>query len=104
MVHSVLAIALILTSINTTGFVAIYTLIAVGFCNSIMFPTIFTLAIKGFEKSAEKPAGLLATAIIGGAFIPLFTGQIADTSGLATSFMLSAACYAYIAFYGFKWR
>ena len=104
MLHSLLAIALILTSINTTGYLAIYTLIAVGFCNSIMFPTIFTLAIKGFEKSAEKPSGLLATAIIGGAFIPLFTGQIADASGLATSFILSAVCYAYIAFYGFKWR
>jgi FHS family L-fucose permease-like MFS transporter len=79
-------------------------MIAVGLCNSIMFPTIFTLALKGLEKSAEKASGLLATSILGGAIIPLFTGWMADTSGLRTAFILPAVCYAYIAFYGFKLR
>jgi FHS family L-fucose permease-like MFS transporter len=102
--HSLLAIAFILISINTTGMLSVYTMIAVGLCNSIMFPTIFTLAIKGLEKSAEKASGLLATAILGGAIIPLITGWTADTSGLRIAFVLPAVCYAYIAFYGFKAR
>jgi FHS family L-fucose permease-like MFS transporter len=102
--HSALAIGLILLSVNSTGMIAVYTMIAVGLCNSIMFPTIFTLALKGFEKSAERASGLLATAIVGGAFIPLLTGWMADTAGLRTAFILPALCYAYIAFYGIKAR
>jgi FHS family L-fucose permease-like MFS transporter len=102
--HSALAIGLILLSVNSTGMIAVYTMIAVGLCNSIMFPTIFTLALKGFEKSAERASGLLATAIVGGAFIPLCTGWMADTAGLRTAFILPALCYAYIAFYGIKAR
>lgn len=100
--HSILAIAFIMISINTTGILSVYTMIAVGLCNSIMFPTIFTLALKGLEKSAEKASGLLATAILGGAIIPVFTGQMADSMGLRMAFTLPAICYAYIAFYGFK--
>lgn len=100
--HSLLSIALIVTSINTEGMIAVYTMIAVGLCNSIMFPTIFTLALKGLGKSAEKASGLLATAILGGAIIPLFTGWMADGSGLRMAFILPAVCYGYIAFYGVK--
>lgn len=102
--HSVLAIALIVASINSTGMLAVYAMIAVGLCNSIMFPTIFTLALRGLGKSAEKASGLLATAILGGAIIPLFTGYMADGSGLRIAFILPAVCYAYIAFYGIKSR
>lgn len=102
--HSVLAIAFIFISITTTGMLSVYTMIAVGLCNSIMFPTIFTLAIKGLEKSAEKASGLLATAILGGAIIPLITGWTADNGGLRIAFVLPAICYAYIGFYGFKAR
>lgn len=102
--HSALAIVLIFASINSTGMIAVYALIAIGLCNSIMFPTIFTLALKGLSGSAEKASGLLATAILGGAIIPLFTGWMADGSGLRAAFILPAVCYAYIAFYGFRSR
>lgn len=103
--HSIAAIALIITSINTTGMIAVYLVIAVGLCNSIMFPTIFTLALRGLGSSAEKASGLLATAILGGAIIPAITGWLADTeAGLQWAFILPAVCYAYIAFYGFKCR
>lgn len=100
--HSVLAIAFILISINSSGMLAVYTMIGVGLCNSIMFPTIFTLAIKGLERSAEKASGLLATAILGGAIVPMVTGSMADSWGLRMAFILPAVCYAYIAFYGIK--
>jgi FHS family L-fucose permease-like MFS transporter len=101
--HAVAAIALIFTSINSTGMLAVYAMILVGLCNSIMFPTIFTLAIKGLEDHAEKASGLLATAILGGAIVPVLTGWVADGNGLRTAFLLPAVCYGYIAFYGLKW-
>lgn len=102
--HSVLSIFFIVASINSTGMLAVYLMIAVGLCNSIMFPTIFTLALRGLSGHAEKASGLLATAILGGAIIPLFTGWMADSSGLKVAFILPAVCYGYIAFYGFKSR
>jgi FHS family L-fucose permease-like MFS transporter len=102
--HSILSIGLILISISSDGMLAVYGLILVGFFNSIMFPTIFTLGIKGLTKSESKASGLLATAILGGAIIPLLTGQIADSSGLRTAFILPAVCYAYIAWFGFRSR
>jgi FHS family L-fucose permease-like MFS transporter len=102
--HSVVSIFLILASINSTGMPAVYLMIAVGLCNSIMFPTIFTLALKGLSGHAEKASGLLATAILGGAIIPLLTGWMADSSGLKVAFILPAVCYGYIAFFGFKTR
>jgi FHS family L-fucose permease-like MFS transporter len=100
-VHAMLAIALILVSINTSGPISIYSMILVGLFNSIMFPTIFTLGIKDLGPGDEqKGSGLLATAILGGAIIPVFTGNIADTMGFRVAFLLPVICYAYIAFLG----
>lgn len=102
-VHALLSIALILISINSFGLTAIYSMVLVGVCNSIMFPTIFTLAIKGLnENLVHKGSGLLATAIIGGAFVPVLTGKIADGYGLRMGLLLPVVCYAYIAFFGLK--
>lgn len=102
--HSLLAIALILFSITSKGMIAVYALILVGFCNSIMFPTIFTLGIKGLDKSAQKASGLLATSILGGAIIPVATGMMADGVGLRMAFLLPVLCYAYICLFGIKSR
>lgn len=103
-VHALLSIALILFSVNSQGNLAIYSMILVGFCNSIMFPTIFTLGIKGLDSAAQKASGLLATAILGGAIIPLLTGQMADSVGLRMAFILPALCYGYIAIFGLRSR
>jgi FHS family L-fucose permease-like MFS transporter len=102
-IHSMLAIAFILISTNTTGMMSVYSLILVGFCNSIMFPTIFTLGIKDLGAGQEhKGSGILATAIIGGAFVPVITGKMIDANGFSVAFMLPVICYAYIAFLGLK--
>lgn len=102
-VHALLAVALIFISIKSTGLISVYALILVGLCNSIMFPTIFTLALKGL-KSTETASGLLATCIIGGALIPFLMGKVADAQGLRMAFILPVFCYAYIIFYGRKLR
>jgi len=103
MTHALLAVLLILVSMQTTGTLAIATMALVGLCNSIMFPTIFTLGIKGLKDGQEKKgSGLLATAILGGAIVPLLTGLLADRLGLHHAFILPVICYTYIAWLGFR--
>ena len=95
------SIALILISANTAGALSGWSLLAIGLCNSIMFPTIFALASEGLGKRASEGSGVIATAIVGGAVIPPLTGALADASGsLHFALILPAACYAVILAYG----
>ena len=95
------AITLILVSTSTTGVVSGYSLLAIGLMNSIMFPTIFTLACEKLGARAADGSGIINIAIFGGAVIPLITGVIADATGsLATALILPALCYAIIAGFG----
>jgi FHS family L-fucose permease-like MFS transporter len=73
------------------GHVAMYGLILVGLCHSIMFPTIFALAIRGLGPLTEEGSGLLIMAIAGGALV-VVQGWLADSFGLQNSFYLTAAC------------
>jgi FHS family L-fucose permease-like MFS transporter len=100
--HAVIASALVVTSALTTGWTAVITIIGVGLFNSVMFPTIFTIAIDGLGRHTEQGSGILCTAIVGGAVIPWVQGVLADRAGLHMSFLLPAACYVYIAWYGLK--
>lgn len=101
-VFATIAVILILTSINTTGLVAMWSILAVGLFNSIMFPTIFTLAIDGLKELKPKASGLLCTAIVGGAIIPPLFGKLTDNIGFKSALFLILFCYAYILFYGIK--
>jgi FHS family L-fucose permease-like MFS transporter len=99
------AISLILLSISTTGTLSGYSLLAIGLMNSIMFPTIFSLACERLGTRAADGSGIINIAIFGGAVIPLLTGVVADMSGsLRIAMLLPAACYAVIAAYGFYAR
>lgn len=98
--NAVGAIVLVLISISTHGQVAMYSLLAVGLMNSIMFATIFTLAVAGLGWHTEEASGLLNVAIVGGAVVPLLFGQIADLSSLHYALLLPVVCYVYIAWYG----
>ena len=82
------------------GKVAMWALLAIGFFNSIMFPTIFSLALKGLGKFTSKGSGLLCMGIVGGALVPAIQGFFADTIGLLPSFVVPLVCYVYILFYG----
>jgi len=94
------AIGLIALSTGTTGMVSGYALLAVGLMNSIMFPTIFTLACEGLGPRAADGSGIINVAIAGGAIIPALFGALADASSLATALALPALCYAIIAAFG----
>ena len=94
------SITLILVSINSIGAVAGWALLAVGLMNSIMFPTIFSLACEGLGKRAAEGSGILCVAIVGGAIIPPLTGHIADLTSLQFALTLPAICYGIIAAFG----
>ncbi|MFK2903100.1 L-fucose:H+ symporter permease [Dyella ginsengisoli] len=91
---------LVATTMLTTGNVAMYSVIAVGLFNSIMFPTIFALGIERLGPMTSKASSLLIMAIVGGALIPQLQGMLADRFGLQHAFVLPLACYLYIVFYG----
>ncbi len=76
-------------------------IIAIGLFNSVMFPTIFTLAIEGLGEDTPQGSGLLCLAIVGGAIIPVVTGLVADRVGLSLALLVPAVCYIWIAIYGF---
>jgi MFS transporter, FHS family, L-fucose permease len=80
--------------------VAIWSLVLCGFFNSIMFPNIFALGIAGLGPLTSKGSGLIMTAVVGGAVIPLLLGKLADHWGIQHAFVLPVLCYLFIAFYG----
>ena len=94
--------ALVIVSMLTNGQVAMWSILAVGLFNSIMFPTIFTLAINGLGKHTGQGSGILCTAIVGGAILPVIQGYFADTIGIHHAFFIPVLCYLYIAYYGLK--
>ncbi len=99
---AVIAAILVIISMLTFGQFAMWSILAVGLFNSIMFPTIFTLAIDGLGKHTGQGSGILCTAIVGGALIPLAQGFLADNIGIHHAFILPVLCYVYIAYYGAK--
>lgn len=82
------------------GTIAGCALLAVGLMNSIMFPTIFSLALEGLGERTAQASGLLCMGIVGGAFIPMLVGAVADATALGFALAIPAACYLYIAYFG----
>jgi FHS family L-fucose permease-like MFS transporter len=95
-----ITIALLLVSATSTGLVSGWSLLAIGLFNSIMFPTIFSLACEGLGARAAEGSGLICMAIVGGAIVPLVTGHIADLAGLKLALAVPAACYGAILCFG----
>ena len=99
--NALAVVALVLISTNTTGALSGYSLLAIGLMNSIMFPTIFTLACEGLGPRAADGSGVINVAIVGGAIIPPVTGIAADLMGsLHLALAVPAVCYLLIAAFG----
>ena len=101
-VNALIAVVMIAVSMNTSGDVAMWSILAVGFFNSIMFPTIFTLAVKGLGSMTSKGSGFVCQAIVGGALVPLVQGVAADSIGIQMSFIVPLVCYIYIGWYALR--
>ncbi|HME35968.1 MAG TPA: sugar MFS transporter [Candidatus Sulfotelmatobacter sp.] len=96
---AVCAAALVAISMLTTGHTAMYSIILVGFFNSIMFPSIFTLGVAELGPLTGDGSGIMIMAIVGGAIIPVAQGAIADRIGIHHAFFLPVLCYLYILFF-----
>lgn len=100
--NALMAIVLIIIAMTSEGQIAMWAILGVGLFNSIMFPTIFSLAINQLGGAASRGSGILCLAIVGGAIIPVVQGVLADNMGVQLAFVLPALCYFYIAYYGAK--
>ncbi len=95
-------IALVLAAVFGGGHVAMWSILAVGLFNSIMFPTIFSMALFQLGKFTGQGSGILCMAIVGGALVPFAQGLVADHTSVQMSFLVPAACYTFILFFGLK--
>ena len=100
--NAVSACVLIGIAIMTSGHLAMWAILLVGLCNSIMFPTIFSLSIAQLGKHTSQGSGILCLAIVGGAIVPVIQGLLADAIGIQLAFILPIFCYIYIAYFGLK--
>ncbi len=98
------ACALVLLSMLTHGPTAMVAILAVGFFNSVMFPSIFTLGLANLGPLTSKGSSLMVMAIVGGALLPLFEGSLADKIGVQHAFIVPTLCYIFIAAFGFAAR
>jgi FHS family L-fucose permease-like MFS transporter len=96
-------ILLVLLAIFSGGHVAMWAILAVGLFNSIMFPTIFSMALNKLGPLTGQGSGVLCMAIVGGALVPFAQGLLADNVSLQLSFLVPAACYLFILYFGLKY-
>ncbi|GLQ90817.1 L-fucose:H+ symporter permease [Dyella flagellata] len=101
-IFSVVNVLLLIATMTSGGTVSMYSVVAIGLFNSIMFPTIFSLGIERMGPLTGKASSLLIMAIVGGAIVPSLQGMLADTIGIQHAFVLPTLCYAYIVFYGLR--
>lgn len=100
--NSVIACILLLAVSFGQGGIALWSLVCLGLCNSVMFPTIFSLALQGLGKYTSQGSSVLCLAIVGGAIFPAIQGKLADLTSLQLSYLLPILCYLYIMHYGLK--
>jgi FHS family L-fucose permease-like MFS transporter len=101
--NALAVIVLVLAAIFGKGSLAMWAVLSVGLFNSIMFPTIFSLALHGLGRHTGQGSGILCMAIVGGAIVPFIQGAVADSIGVQSSFFVPAACYAFILYFGLKY-
>lgn len=98
-IYSVINIALIFAAVTTNGMTAIYALLGVEFFMSIMFPTIFSLSIRGLGSRMKEGSSLVIMAIVGGAVFPVIMGKVSDMTNIHTAYIVPAACFAMVLYF-----
>ena len=98
-IYSLINIVLIFAAVTTNGMVAVYSLMAVVFFMSIMFPTIFSLSIRGLGPRMKEGSSLVIMAIVGGAVFPVLMGKLSDMTNIQTAYIVPAACFAVVFYF-----
>jgi FHS family L-fucose permease-like MFS transporter len=99
-VLSTASILFILSSLVSSGYVAVWLMLATGLCNSVMFAVIFSLSVNGLGKFTAAASGWLSTAIAGGALLSYTQGVLKDNFSWPVAFLVPVICYGYLLFYG----
>ena len=102
MIFGLMGMTAMLIGLFTTGTIAIFAFMSGGLFLSIMWPSIFSLAIAGLGKYTSQGSAFLVMMILGGGIIPPLQGKLADIIGLHASYFIPVLCFAFIAFYGWK--
>lgn len=101
--YAIICVALSVLAIVGKGTITIYTVIAICFFMSIMFPTIFSLGIDSLGKDTEMASSLIVMSIVGGAVLPRFFGLISDSTGnIQNGYIVPLIAFAVVAYYGWK--
>jgi FHS family L-fucose permease-like MFS transporter len=99
---SLTASLLVITTIVTSGHIAMWAIVSCGLFNSVMWPCIFPLSVQGLGRFTSQGSGILVTMVVGGAVIPEIQGFLADSLGYQRSFMIVLLCYVYILFFALR--
>lgn len=102
MIFGLLGVFAMVVGLLTTGQIAIYAFLSGGLCCSIMFPSIFSLAVAGLGKYTSQGSSFLIMMILGGSIIPPVQGILADTAGIHISYIVPVICFAYITFFAMR--
>jgi FHS family L-fucose permease-like MFS transporter len=102
LIFSSLGIVALLIGMVTDGMISVYAFTSVGLFCSTLWPCIFTLAVSGLGKHTSQGSSFLIMMIMGGGFVSLLQGYIADVSTIQTSYIVGVFCFAYLAFYAWK--
>jgi FHS family L-fucose permease-like MFS transporter len=103
MLYAIINIFLCVLAIKGTGMLVVYTLIAIAFFMSIMFPTIFSMGIEGLEHNTKIGSSLIVMAIVGGALLPPVLGLISDKTGnIQNGYIVPLICFVVILLFGYK--
>jgi FHS family L-fucose permease-like MFS transporter len=99
--YSMINVVLILLAVLSHSIISIYALIGVGFFMSIMFPTIFSLSVRGLGRKTKLGSSYVIMGIVGGAIFPAILGEISDLSNIQLAYLVPAACFAYIFYFAY---
>ena len=102
LIFSGLGIAALLIGMATDGMISVYAFTSVGLFCSTLWPCIFTLAVSGLGKHTSQGSSFLIMMIMGGGFVSLLQGYVADVSTIQSSYIVGVLCFAYLAFYAWK--
>ena len=96
------AILLIIPVVFAGGRTGLYSIVAISGCMSLMFPTIYGIALEGLGDDAKLGAAGLVMAIAGGSIFPLLQGLVLDSVGVRWSYLIPIVCFVVIAVFGFR--
>jgi FHS family L-fucose permease-like MFS transporter len=99
---SIINMGLLALSVMTHGKISVYALVGVEVFMSIMFPTIFSLSIRGLGAKTKEGSSLVIMAIAGGAVFPVIMGKLSDATNIQTAYIVPAVCFIVVFYFALK--